>query len=488
MKKLSINDKNNNILLNSLQISRNIMIKNNTMTPNYKKNFFESSFNSITGEIKQKKFNSNNNKKSYKRYLFVKKIDLKDLSNKYFIEGREKIFKEKKFFLNNYYKDSRIVVGKSHSKSEINLFHKPESIKKNSLSRKSCFNKLKDRTFSSTTNITNKTGSFKQTSKSRKYLIKKNDNPINDDDLKKIFQKWVEQEKSNKNDIKKNLENIKINNFSKKEYKGILNLQNLILNKRKERNIETNKIEERLQMFTSKLRDKLLINKISDYRIKKEEIDELENSNLELNIKNKTANNILTKTKKSKSKLKEAHTFMDWLISLRNNEVNNNDISNNIFKKKIQKRCNSGYIFNLKNKSSFYSFDKKDVFFNPEMKLNAIYARIIPKKYKQIEKIRDTLKDFKNKSRNYVTIRHRNKLENNILYKTNIYDGLNVKGKNLLNFEIELSKELEGKRKRIVKFPYLDNETEEKTFFQSFSINKKDIPQTVKNAVELHYD
>ena len=63
MKKLSINDKNNNILLNSLQISRNIMIKNNTMTPNYKKNFFESSFNSITGEIKQKKFNSNNNKK-----------------------------------------------------------------------------------------------------------------------------------------------------------------------------------------------------------------------------------------------------------------------------------------------------------------------------------------------------------------------------------------------------------------------------------------
>ena len=179
---------------------------------------------------------------------------------------------------------------------------------------------------------------------------------------------------------------------------------------------------------------------------------------------------------------------MDWLISLRNNEVNNNDISNNIIKKKIQKRCNSGYIFNLKNKSSFYSFDKKDVFFNPEMKLNAIYARIIPKKYKQIEKIRDTLKDFKNKSRNSVRIRHRNKLENNILYKTNIYDGLNVKGKNLLNFEIELSKELEGKRKRIVKFPYLDNETEEKTFFQSFSINKKDIPQTVKNAVELHYD
>ena len=249
-------------------------------------------------------------------------------------------------------------------------------------------------------------------------------------------------------------------------------------------------------MHTSKHRDKLLINKISDYRIKKEEIDELENNNLELDIKNKTSNNILTKTKNKKLKLKESNAFMDWLVSLRdydtNNKNNKNNSSINILKTKqlneMKKRCNSGNILNLKNKSSFYSFDKKEVLYNPGLKLNSIYARIIPNKYKQKEKIRDTLKDFKNISRNFLRNKQRNKLENNILHKTNIYEGLNVKGKSLLNFEIEISKDLEGKRKRIVKFPYLENETEEKTFFESFNINKNDIPQTVKNASELHYN
>ena len=491
MKKSSNNEKNNNILLSSPQIRRNLKIKNYTLTPHYNKNFFESSMNSVTGEMKQKILNSNKSKNLYKRYLFLKKIDLTDLANKYFIEGMKKIFNDKKLYLSEYYKDSRIVVGKSHYKSETNLLHSNENKQPNSPKRRTCFNRVKERFFGSNVE------SAKLFSKTKKNFYRKNDNSINDDDLKNIFQKWLEQEKSNnKNKIKKDLKFNKINDISKKEFNGILNLQNLILNKRKERNIETSKIEQRIQMHTAKHRDKLLINKISDYRIKKEEIDELENNNLEPDIKNKTSNNILTKTKNKKLKLKESNAFMDWLVSLRdydtNNKNNKNNSSINILKtnqlNEMKKRCNSGNILNLKNKSSFYSFDKKEVLYNPGLKLNSIYARIIPNKYKQKEKIRDTLKDFKNISRNFLRNKQRNKLENNILHKTNIYEGLNVKGKSLLNFEIEISKDLEGKRKRIVKFPYLENETEEKTFFESFNINKNDIPQTVKNASELHYN
>ena len=492
--KSSSNLDKNIISLNPLnQISKQFL-KQNTMMQPHKKSFHELSSGNVLGETRQNKLN-NNNKKIFKKNLFLKKIDLKDLSNKYYLEGIHKIFNEEKLFLKEIYKDNKIVVGKSHNKSETNLLKKSDFNKRNFFKKQSQLTKQKERTFSSTTNLTFRTDSLKPSAKSRKIYGKKKENYITDDDLRNIYQKWIQREKDNNNKktkIKHNLKFSKINNVSKKEFEGILNLQNLILKKRKERNIETSKMEERLLRFTSKHRDKLLINQINDYRIKKEEIEEMDIKNHEENINNKITSINLMKT--PNQKLKDLDQNLQWLSSLRDYEKNDNykNNYNTIVKNQTnpkKKRCNSSNILNLKNRYiSYHSFDKRDVFFNFNCNFDSIYAQIIPSNYKGIEKIRDSVKHIKYFSRNFKRKRERNKLESNILYKTNLFDGLNIRGKKLINFEMELSKELEGKRKRIIKFPYLDNEINSKIFVESNIIKKSDIPQTVKNTVELHYN
>ena len=484
-----INIDNNLILLNPSNKNKRGLTKQRTMAIPTRKNFFEFPSNNLSGEARQNKLN--NNKKIFAKQLFLKKIDLRDLSNKYYLEGIHKIFNEEKLFFKEYYKDNKVVVGKSHNKSETNLLQKSD-IKKFLFKKQATINKPKDRTLSSATNITYRTDSLKPSSKSRKYYnYKKKEDYITDEDLKNIYQKWIEREKenkSNKNKVKKNLKFSKICGFSKKEFDGILNLQNLILNKRKERNIETSKIEERLLRHTAKHRGNLLLNQINDYRIKKEEIEELDNKNNEENINNKTMNNNLYLTQEQK--LRDLNKNMQWLTSLR--DYDNNNFNNLIIKKQpnqLKKRCNSSNILNLKNRYiSFHSFDKRDIIFNLSNKFDSIYAQITPSNHKESEKIRDTFKDFKIFWRNSRKNKEKYKLENNVLYKTNMYDGLNIKGKKLINFEIELSKELEGKKKRIVKIPYLENEIKSKIFVESNSVNKIDIPQTVKNTVELHYN
>ena len=491
MKNLNTNGKNNFILLSPPHKQIKSFFERNTMVLPHKKNFFEFSSSDLSGELGQKKINKN--KKAIKRHLFLKKIDLKDLTNKNYLEGVHKIFNDENIFLNKYYKGNEVVVGKSQNKSETNLSYK-NVLGKKIFSKKQNLLYKKERTLSSTTNLSYKTESLKLNSKIKKYYNKKDTNIISDDDLKKIYQKWINREQKNeenKNKNKKNLKFSKIVHFTKKEFDGILNLQNLILDRRNERNIEISKMEERLLRHTTKNRDKLLINQINNYRIKKEEIDELDNQNNENELNNKTTINNFNKT--GINKIKDLDVNLQWQTCLR-------DYQNDIMKKNkpsnlLKKRCNSSNTLNLKNRYiSFHSFEKRDVKYNLKGNLNPLYAQITPSNYikkEKSEKIRDSFNEINLFSRNFKRNRERNQLEKKVFYNTNIFDGLNIRGKKLINFEIELSKELEGKRKRLVKFPHLDNEIKSKIFAESSNIiigNKVDIPTTVKNTVELHYD
>ena len=447
----------------------------------FRKNVFEFS-NNVLGETRQKKLSQNNN--IYKRYLFLKKIDLKDSSNKRYLEVIHKIFNDDKLFLSNYYKNNKIVVGKSHNKSETNL------LQKNNLHKKYYFkkqpNKMKERTLSSATNITNGTTSLNLSPKNRKYYLKTKENFVTDEELKNIYQKWINKEKRNEQNMnKKHLKLNKINNFSFKEFEGILNLQNLILNKRKENNIKKNKIEQKLLRHTAKNRDKLLMNQINNFRIKREEMEELDNQNIESSINNKTTIN--NGKKKGNIYLKDLEVNLLWQTSLRDYQ---NNITINKKPNLNKKRCNSSNIMDIKNRyTSFHSFDKRDVIYNPNEKSNSIYAQITPSNNKDNEKIRDTLNECNICSKHFRRNKEKYKLENKIFYKTKIFDGLNIQGKKLINFEIELSKELEGKRKRLVKIPYSENEINSKIFAENNNINNKiDMPLTVKNTVKLHYN
>ena len=474
---------NNNIPF-LLSPSRNNDKKNNKLNTiilsSPKKNIFDFSFNNLSNDAQHS--NQENNKISDNKILFLKKIDMKDLTNKKYLEGIKNIFNDKKSYFNKYYKNLKIVVGKSQNKSQTNLIQKKE--RKNSPKKQSSLNRKRDKNLSNTSIFSD---SIKHNTKFRRGGIwKLEDNYISDDDLASIYQKFKEKEKSNENKkIKRNLKFSNIKDYKKKEFYGILNLQNLILNKKEERKIEMDEMEKRLLMNTMKSKDELLINQINEYRIKKEEIYEKENKKNNLN-KN------YRKTPNLKLNINNADKNLLWLTSLREYE---NNKENKIRTKRpnlMKKRCfSSNKILQKDETKSFYSFDKKEAFFNLTDKLNSnIYPRLIPLKLKENEKIRDTLNQVNFISRNTARNKFKDKDDNKKFYKTNInmFNGLNIQGKKLIDVEIELSKYLEGKRKKIIQFSYGEDDIKSKIFAQSSIDNNIDIPQTVKNTAQLHFN
>lgn len=425
-----------------------------------------------------------------KHSLFLKKINLKENKNKYYFEGVNHIFNDEKIFLDNNYKGKKIVVGKSKNNNRRDIIvrktHKNYTKKMNFIKGKS----KNINSISSTNNTNNKNYAFQLnnntnndsnllSAKGRKVIWagKKNDNYISDDELKSIYQECINRENEGLKEYKEKSKNTSfINNIHKspsvKEVNNMLNLQSLVLNKHKLRKIENNKMIDRLLKHTSKNKDTLLMNQLNDYRLKKETIDEEEITNIikyNPNFKN--------------SNIQEVEKKLEWLSSLREYK-NDNKINNN------RNRCISSGVKDLPSSQQyFYSFDKRDIFFDLSGKIRPLFAQITPKIYKENEKIRDTLHEIKNKNKTSINFKKiNNTFFNNKKSKLNLYKGLNIRGKKLLNFEIELSKELEGKKKKIVQYPYREDEITNKLFAKSYSVNNFFVPKSVKNTFELHYN
>ena len=140
---------NNNIPF-LLSPSRNNDKKNNKLNTiilsSPKKNIFDFSFNNLSNDAQHS--NQENNKISDNKILFLKKIDMKDLTNKKYLEGIQNIFNDKKSYFNKYYKNLKIVVGKSQNKSQTNLIQKKE--RKNSPKKQSSLNRKRDKNLSNT--------------------------------------------------------------------------------------------------------------------------------------------------------------------------------------------------------------------------------------------------------------------------------------------------------------------------------------------------
>jgi hypothetical protein len=236
--------------------------------------------------------------------------------------------------------------------------------------------------------------------------------------------------------------------------------------------METKKMIDRLSIRTSKPRDKLLINQINKYRLRKEKIDETD-------INNIMNNNLNPKSKE----FKKFEVNLQWLSTLR-------DYKNDIKKDNTNRRCfsrnNRDFLSNMK---STYSFDKRDIIYNLCRHTSPVYAQITPIIYKENEKIRDTLNDskYQNKNNKHFNLSFEPLFINN-KKKDDSFKGLNIRGKKLINFEIELSKDLEGKKKKLIHYPYKDDETTNKLYAKSYSLNNFFVPKSVKNTIDLHYD
>ena len=480
-KRLKSLDENN--ILHILDKQKKIKRYSSNTTPLIKQKINYDSSENIRDS--NKPININDSKHS----LFLKKINLKENKNKYYIEGVYQLFNDENMFLDSIYKGKKIVIGKSRNKKSIIL-----NIRNNQKinTKKLNYIKPKNKNLSSSNITNNKSYTFQmnnntandsnmQSTKGGRKIIwagaKKNDNYISDDELKNIYQDCINRENACfKEYTEKSKNKSFINNSNKspsiKEVNNILNLQSLVLNKYKIRKMETKKMIDRLLRQTTKNKDTLLINQLNDYRLKKEKIDEEETNHIIIDNPNFKNTNI-----------KEVEQKIQWLSSLR-------DYQNDINIKDNKKRCISSNNKDLNSLQHYcYSFDKRDILFDLSGKLYPLFAQIIPKVYKENEKIRDTLHDMKTHKNNSIYNNTFSKF-NNIIFnnknKSNLYKGLNIRGKKLLNFEIELSKELEGKKKKLVQFPYRDDEITTKLFAKSYSVNNFFVPKSVKNTFELH--
>jgi len=217
----------------------------------------------LSYDINSERINNNN-----KHSLFLKKINLKENKNKYYIEGVYKLFNDENVFLENLYKGKKIIIGKSRNKSSISNNHNIRK-KTRRFTRKAPIRSLNSinnnrASFAVNNNNTFVNESFNQNNKGRKVALvgKKNDKYITDDELKQIYQECIIRENENnfqmstiKSKFSKNKSFIKGDNkniTSEHEVNNILNLQSTVLSNFKLRNMEENKMIDRLLKHTSK--------------------------------------------------------------------------------------------------------------------------------------------------------------------------------------------------------------------------------------------
>jgi len=233
------------------------------------------------------------------------------------------------------------------------------------------------------------------------------------------------------------------------------------------------------------------MNQLDNYRIKMEKISEDIKSNGIYNNSN----------------YKNIH----WLSSLRNypkeknNNINNNNEENIIYDKKnstlplLYKNINSknkydiydNYINNL-----HYSFgSNSNLYYDIESNISPLYAFILSDNLKNKEKITNThIDNYYNY--NSSETEYYKKLKKNLSVPSlrkgkcdnskHINNDLNIEGKRLIDYEYEMAQKLEGKRKRLIKTVYNEEEIEPKIFAKSKMMNSFYFSKGIKNAFDLH--
>ena len=293
----------------------------------------------------------------------------------------------------------------------------------------------------------NKSSLTKKTS-----IIFKDKGNISDRELKIYFQN-IKRKINEKNKSRNEKYNYLINNRNNSDNKSISNeiknrlfLQEKILNEFKTYNINNNNIIKRLKKLTKKNKENLLINQIDNYPEK--------------------INKISEKIKPGENHLKA----IEWFSSLRQY---NNNIKNMSSEKKDEQMLT--YSNDTKKEQIFenyinklhYSFGKNSSLYSDiQSRIRPLCALIIPR-------------NLKNKETTKISYFHENNKKNTLPI---------VVGKSLLDYEIELSKDLEGKKKIFVKKSYPEEDIKPLTFAKSNNRETIKIPKAVTNTLYLHFN
>ena len=429
------------------------------------------------------------------RYLLVKKINLKEKKNFYYTKALKHIFYDINKYLEHSYDGRKIVVGKectSKGLKELRDYffrrnRRRRTVRKNDLKSNININ------FNNNKAIKNKSGNtYLDVTKNSTDTVKNNNTnsniskfarkdymtkfPLSDYELKKIYQEGAEREKNNKNEkiefssestetenTKKKCKNIhkinkiksakfSINNTERMNINSMLHLQEKILRDRILKNKLDKKITNKIMSATFKDKSKLLMNKKKELII----------------IKNKEIKKEYTKFG---TLIKQDKVIKNWLSELR--------LSNNKENKKIN--TNKKEIIYNNNINS--SMEIKDKYNNSN--INKIIGKNILKiRRPSLFRKYQTGDNFNNNDiiKN-ISVDNRPNNKNGSL---NIYHNLYIKGKNLLEQEIKLSKELFGKKKKIINYSYGPEEISSILFTKSKSLKNINTPKAIINSIEIH--
>ena len=495
--------------------------------------------------------------------LIVHKINIKDKNNKFYKQGVNDIFNDENLFLNDKYKNKRVIVGRnnknnfktnfiSNSYSRKNMgnynkfrFYKSSTIKNYALLKKrndlrNSFrkNNLIDKNLINVYEQRDNKQNYSISSESSRYDFRKSFNMygkrsnifasgqdvISDTELKLLYQQFLDREKENKKKLikkkielsNKDQENIKnknnmikdINNkiFQKiikssidKEIKSRLNLQEKILKKLHNNNKENQRIINKILKKTSKdNNDILLMNTLDNYRIKMEKINEDKAINQNNNY-NKTIYWLSSLRNYPNNKVNNGD---DDKMSINNNSniMNNNSTFPSIYNTMRKTTTSKDDIYDNYLNNYQYSFgNNSNLYCDIDSNITPLYAFILSDNHRNNEKIRNSHIDdyfiFNNKNNSNINYKQPKKnlsvpSINNKIYinDKNCIKDINVEGKRLIDYEMEMSKSLEGKKKKLIKMNYNEDETDTKTFAKSTLLDNFYYPIAVKNAFQLHYN
>ena len=401
-----------------------------------------------------------------KHYLILKKINLRDKANKYYNKAVKKIFSDVDKYLDHTYEGKKVIVGKECTSGGLKELRdyfcrrnrRKRTVRKNDL--KSSFY-LSSRTMKVKGSHSHLFAEAKRNTSSdtlknmhllagKEYITKY---PLSDNELRKIFQDSAEREKKNKNDaidlsssseVYQKIDNNKIksirnlkNNAERMNINNMLNLQEKILKDRIKK-IKMNKIiTNKIMSATLKENSKLLMNNKKDLLV----------------IKSKDQVNNPFDTF-----IKEDKVLKNWLSELRINSSK---------KKKINE---------IKKEIIYYN---KDINASIEINDNDKFKKSIFHKKINKNLLKTTRSSYLLKYKNDNAI----KKDKNINKNENFYNSLYIKGKNLLEHEKKISKELIGKKKKIIHYSYPIEEISNVLLAKSNNLNTQ---KAIVNSIEIH--
>ena len=371
--------------------------------------------------------------------LIVKKINLKESKNNYYSKAMKNIFFNPKHYLQNYYEGKKVIIGKEHhlnikdSKYQIDFQRQAKKRKtittsKNTSKKSSMILQRSIRNSKSfSSNKLQEIEKYTSASSSRSYMTKRDliKSPVSDNELKLIYKEVAEREKSNKNK--------KLDFFENQSWGlGIipmLNLQEKILKTKKKRIKLNEELTKKLMNITFKERNNIVMNNKKDLLVLKSKHIDKELTKFSIFNKN------LTDMTKS------------WIYNLRKND--------NEEEQKCLMPTQKEYIYY--NKDLFTISNKDDI----------------------RKKIHKKIKKEINKDKKII---RKNKTEIDL----NSFHNLFIQGKNLLDYEIKLNKDLTGKKKKLIHYNFNQKEISSILLAESNPTDTMTTPKAVSNSIGIH--